>query len=69
VGSKADADEVEALDILGRMLEDVTRGEPDISEQSRRPAVYPNLLMCRIVSRRDDEATTIGSSVRNSCHS
>jgi hypothetical protein len=41
VGSKADADEVEALDILGRMLEDVTRGEPDISEQSRRPACLP----------------------------
>jgi hypothetical protein len=61
VDSEADADEVEALDILDRSLENVPRGEPDISKQSRRQLAHRNLLVCRIVSRRDDEATTIGS--------
>jgi hypothetical protein len=70
VDSEAEADEVEALDILDGMLEDAPRGEPDISKQSRYQPVYSNLLLvCRIVSRRDDEATTIGSTVRKSCYS
>jgi hypothetical protein len=69
VDSEAEADEVEALDILDGMLEDTPRGEPDISKQSRYQPVYSNLLVCRIVLRRDDEATTIGSTVRKSCYS
>jgi hypothetical protein len=69
VDSEAEADEVEALDILDGMLEDAPRGEPDISKQSRYQPVYSNLLVCRIVLRRDDEATTIGSTVRRSCYS
>jgi hypothetical protein len=36
VDSEADADEVEALDILDGVLGEVPRGEPDISKQSRR---------------------------------
>jgi hypothetical protein len=69
VDSEAEADEVKALDILDGMLEDAPRGEPDISKQSRYQPVYSNLLVCRIVLRRDDEATTIGSTVRRSCYS